>query len=314
MNQQVLLVDVDSKIPNLALMKVSAYYKSLGCEVGFNVADPDIVYASIVFKQNRHDADGLKFWYPDAKIDIGGSGYDLHKCLDPKIESMQPDYSIYPECDHYLGFTTRGCIRHCPFCIVPTKEGGFTIVYHISEICHGEDFNNCVLMDNNILANRKHFFETADWLIDNNISVDFNQGLDARLFDQNIADKLAELKAFRTWRIAFDSMDYKEDVLKAVRMMEDVGISLKHDVMCYVYCDSDKDVDDAVERCRILKNAGVTAYSMLNIDVPRTPRMQKLKDWTRPWTFWSCDYSECDRKIRHEKSKLKAKEIAEVSV
>jgi len=285
----------------------------LGDEVGFNVTDPDKVYASIIFKHNKHKIDGLRFYYPRAEIDIGGSGYDLHKCLDPEIESMQPDYSIYPECDYYLGFTSRGCIRHCSFCIVPTKEGRFNVVRHISEICHGENFNKCVLMDNNILADKKHFFETADWLIDHKISIDFNQGLDARLFDQDVVNKLAELKAFRTWRIAFDSLDYEEDVLRAAHMMEGVGISLNHDVMCYVYCDSDDDVDDAVNRCRILKDVGVTAYSMLNIDVPRTPRMQKLKDWTRPWTFWSCDYSECDRHVRHEKSKCKVKECAEAS-
>lgn len=310
--KRVLLIDIDSKIPNLALMKVSAYYKSLGCEVGFNIADPDLVYASVIFKHNRHKVDGLKFYYPDAVIDIGGSGYDLRKRLDIKIESMQPDYSIYPECDYYLGFTSRGCIRHCPFCIVPIKEGRFNVVRHISDICHGEDFTKCVLMDNNILADKKHFFETVEWLRSHEIAVDFNQGLDARLFDEEVAECLASLKAFRSWRIAFDSMAYKEDVLKAVRMMDDVGISLKHGVMCYVYCDSDDDVDDAVNRCRILKDAGVTAYSMLNIDVPRTPRMQKLKDWTRPWTFWSCDYSECDRQIRHEKARCKG-EVAEVS-
>lgn len=298
--EKVLLVDVDSKIPNLALMKTSAYYRSQGCEVGFHVSDPDMVYASVIFKHSRHKTDGLRFYYPQATIDIGGSGYDLHKTLPKEIECMQPDYGLYPDCDYYLGFTSRGCIRHCPFCIVPIKEGQFRVTSHISEICHGEDFQKCVLMDNNILADREHFFETADWLIENNISVDFNQGLDTRLFDQEIADKLAELKRWRGYRIAFDSMAYKPSVLKAIEMMRTAGISLKHDVMCYVYCDSDADVDDAVERCRILKNAGVTAYAMLNLDVPRTPRMQKLKDWTRPWAFWSCDYDDYDRHIRHK--------------
>lgn len=72
---KVLLVDVDSKIPNLALMKISAYKKSLGYEVGFNVSDPDEVYASCVFEKNKHKVDGLKFMYPNAKIFIGGGGW-----------------------------------------------------------------------------------------------------------------------------------------------------------------------------------------------------------------------------------------------
>jgi len=303
MSSRVLLVDTDSLIPNLALMKISAYHKSIGDQVGFDVNDPDKVYASVIFKHNKHKVDGLKFYYPNAEIDIGGSGYDLKKCLPAEIDRMQPDYDLYPKCDYYLGFTSRGCIRHCPFCIVPIKEGGYKTVCHVSEICSGHDFKKCVLMDNNILADKKHFFETADWLISHNIAVDFNQGLDARLFNQDIVDALVSMKAYKTWRIAFDSMAYKDEVLKAVSLMRDAGISLKHDVMCYVYCDSDDDLEDAVNRCRILKENGVTAYAMLNIDTPRTPDMQRLKDWTRPWCFWSCDYAEVDRRLRHKKSK-----------
>ena len=45
MMEKILLVDVDGKIPNLALMKLSAYHKAKGDEVGFNVRDPDIIYA-----------------------------------------------------------------------------------------------------------------------------------------------------------------------------------------------------------------------------------------------------------------------------
>lgn len=126
---KVLLIDMDSTIPNLALMKVSAYHKSKGDEVGFHVYDPDKVYCSIIFKKNKHKADGLRFLYPDAELDIGGSGYDLHKVLPPEIESMTPDYSLYPENQSYYGFTTRGCIRHCPFCIVHDKEGKFRRIY-----------------------------------------------------------------------------------------------------------------------------------------------------------------------------------------
>lgn len=69
-----LLIDVDSVIPNLALMHISAWRKSLGIETGFNIPDPDEVWASCVFHKNKHKMDGLKFWYPNAKIDLGGGG------------------------------------------------------------------------------------------------------------------------------------------------------------------------------------------------------------------------------------------------
>lgn len=121
----VLLIDIDSKIPNLALMKISHYHKDRRDNVGFNISNPDKIYASVIFKKNKHKVDGLHLMYPDAEIDIGGSGYDLHKSLPQEIEDLSPDYSLYPDCDTYYGFVSRGCIRNCHFYIVPKKEGMF---------------------------------------------------------------------------------------------------------------------------------------------------------------------------------------------
>lgn len=67
-----LLIDVDSTIPNLALMHISTWRRQEGFETGFNVKDPDEVWASVIFSWNRHKVDGLPFYYPGAKIDFGG--------------------------------------------------------------------------------------------------------------------------------------------------------------------------------------------------------------------------------------------------
>lgn len=48
MTERVLLFDVDSTIPNLALMKLSTYWKNLGAEVGFNIADPTKVLTYVL--------------------------------------------------------------------------------------------------------------------------------------------------------------------------------------------------------------------------------------------------------------------------
>jgi len=158
--KRILLIDVDSKILNLTLMKLSAYHKAKGDNIvlfhGSQIdlsEKPDRIYASIIYKKNRHALDYLLSTYPGADIDIGGGGCDLHKELSPEIECMQPDYSLYPECDFSIGFSSRGCIRKCSFCVVPEKEGKFRRTRHPQE-WYNSEFRKIIFLDNNILADK----------------------------------------------------------------------------------------------------------------------------------------------------------------
>lgn len=293
---RVLLIDVDSKIPNLALMKISAYHKARGDVVGFNVENPDYIYASVVFKKNRHKIGGLPFLYPNCKIDVGGSGVDLAKTLPPEVESLTPDYSLYPACDRYYGFTTRGCVRNYPFCIVPTKEGKFRKVYPdtetaLSNICGDYKFNKIEFLDNNILASKDWFMDLSE-RIPKKWKVDFNQGLDVRLLDSEIATQLAKMRPITCWKFAYDNTNYTKSVFSGIDILEQSGIDIRHKIMFYVYCDNDSCYEDAVSRCRALKNRGVTAYIMINQDVEQTQRLKNLKRWCRPWIYWKIDIDE----------------------
>ena len=295
---KVLLIDIDSTIPNLALMKISAWHKAQGDEVGFNVTDPNKIYASVIFKKNRHLVDGLPIFYPNAEIDIGGSGYDLDKKLPEEIEAMTPDYDLYPDNDSYYGFTTRGCIRACYFCIVRRKEGKFRRLYKTPykalEAITGwqQRFDKITFLDNNILSDKEWFLDLAEHLAQLNKKVDFNQGLDIRLMDKDIARALAKLRPINDWKFAFDSMDYKEDVLRGIRILKEAGINTRSSCIFYVYTHGDEAFDDAVERMRILKENNTNAYVMLNMDAPKTDRLKALKRWSRPWLFWSFDIEE----------------------
>lgn len=267
---RVLLIDADSTIPNLALMKISAYHKAIGDIVGFNVEDPDKVYCSIIFKKNRHMADGLRFLYPNADIDIGGSGYDLKKTLPEYIESMTPDYTIYPENKSYYGFTSRGCIRHCPFCIVHDKEGGFRRIFGdvdsaLRSIMGNHELTEMTFLDNNILADRDWFIELCNTLHLRfpKMKVDFNQGLDIRLIDDESAKALSKLRPITKWKFAFDMISYKDKVTKGIEILNRY-IKVRSMVLFYVYVDGDYQIPDAVARCRMLKENGATAYAMLN--------------------------------------------------
>ena len=285
---RILLVDVDSKIPNLALMKISAYHKANGDEVGFNVTDPEKVIASVVFTENRWKGSALRFMYPNATIEIGGSGYDLAATLPNEIERMKPDYDLYPDAAYSLGFTTRGCIRKCQFCIVPMKEGRFRRAQHIRE-WHDERFDSVICLDNNAYADKAWFFENTDYILENGLKYNAIQGMDIRILDEEIAGRLADLKWSGRIHFAFDSIRDEVAVRKGVEMLRDAGINTRHDVRLYVLVGFDSSPEEDLRRCEIIKEIGVSPFIM---QYRRTPWTRKLARLNRPQIFWSCDLAD----------------------
>lgn len=107
------LIDVDGKLPNLALMKISRYHKDCGDDVEWcdYISHYDIVYKAKIFTFTQDDT-----YYLNAdKVVCGGTGYDMHSSLPPEIDRLQPDYSLYPNIDKRTayGFLTRGCPNRC---------------------------------------------------------------------------------------------------------------------------------------------------------------------------------------------------------
>ena len=210
---------------------------------------------------------------------------------------MMPDYTLYPDCDYDLGFTTRGCNRNCYFCIVPKKEGRFHINQHPSEF-HDPSHKKVVLMDNNVLLDKDWFMEITDYFIENNMKVDFNQGLDIRLMDNDIARRIKELRPIDRWHFAFDSMNYRDEVERGIGMLKEARIDVRNKVTWYVYLHDDRSYEDALERCNILRQHNALPYIMVNRDAERTQRMTDLKRWTRPQIFFTTPFSEYVRGLK----------------
>jgi hypothetical protein len=160
---RVLLLQLDGKLPNLALMRIAHHHHEKGdyvelrrCgnlqsleprfedrlfgngdgvsrlgDVGFGavaVSNPtgwDKVYGSLIFKSSLPLAERAMELYPH--IDLGGTGWMLGRDLD--AVGIDPDgpyrkgYQYYPKFTASIGFTQRGCRLSCEFCVVPKKEG-----------------------------------------------------------------------------------------------------------------------------------------------------------------------------------------------
>jgi hypothetical protein len=262
---KVLLLDVDSKIPNLALMKVSSFYKKLGSEVTLkrlnysayrkrnqvivDGSDFDKVFVSIIFGCNR---DAI-FVTGCEDQRFGGSGYNVEKKLPQAIEQCDPDYSIYPNCDTSIGFITRGCIRNCYFCIVPQKEGRLYFNQHPSEIIK---HNKVRFLDNNILAYEDHK-TTLQWLIDKKVKCSFNEGLDIRLINDENARLLAALNYYPSeYVFAFDGIILKPIVQKRLDILKKY-ITKDWKLKFFIYCEPRMDIQlDVLKRvqwCRYNK-------------------------------------------------------------
>ena len=272
-----LLIDVDSKtgFSNLALMKLSAYLRKTNNEnieidlfKGIPTTKPlinyDKVYVSVIYYQNRKAVEQFVKQYYDHEIEVGGSGWDYEVKLPDAVEHIMPDYSLY-EYDYSIGFTSRGCVRKCKFCIVPKKEGMIRDNAPITEFLH-PDHDKVILLDNNYLASPK-WRANFEFLRDHSLKVNFNQGLDVRLLTREKARLLAEVN-FQSWKfnnriihLAFDSLKYKKKVIQGINYLKDVGIT-GQDVVFYVLVGFDTVFPEDYERFRILVEMGVDPYIM----------------------------------------------------
>lgn len=297
--KRVLLIDADSTIPNLALMKLSAWHKSQGDSVSFNEPDPTLIYASIVFKRNRWMARGIGSMHPDVECIVGGSGHDLKSQLPVEVEAICPDYFLYPFMDYSLGFTSRGCVRNCYFCIVPEKEGKYRRWQHPQDwVRHPK----AKLLDNNWYADREWFKTTSEWFIEHGVAVDVTQGMDIRLLTSEIAQQLKRLEWCAPLHFAYDDEKYQQAVFDGIQTLKAEGFEkiLRHSVFFYVYCHDDAHYESALARCRQLKEAGTSAFVMFNCDNKPTPRIKRLQRWAnKPWLFWSIDIKDYNRKVSY---------------
>lgn len=295
------LIDVDGhNFPNLPLMKISAFHKREGDSVewyrGILSDHMHRVYMSKVFSFTPDYE-----WAIDAdEIVKGGSGYAIaledgrevyHKERDndlpDEVEHIYPDYSVYGITDEAYGFTTRGCPRNCSFCHVVTKEGRCSRkVANVDEFWKGQ--KNIILNDPNILACPDHK-DLLIQLADTKATVEFNQGLDIRLINNDNLELLQRVKLNHI-HFAFDRWQDKDIIEPRLRAFKEAtGYDRSRGkVMVYILVNYDTTIEQDIYRIQLCRELNFAPYPMIYDKEHCDPIYKKLQRWCNNFIFWRC--------------------------
>ncbi len=298
----VLLIQMDGRFPNLALMRISAHHKERGDTVTLKILGNspalerelfleryDNVYASLIFKWNRPVAERLQEIRPDAIV--GGSGWDLvanatddglvnirqreeastvTRLADYGITTKAKDYSLYPAYTNSIGFTQRGCRMACTFCGVPVLEGKVSPDESLHSIWRGDPYpKNLIIWDNDT-------FGAEDWrktfaaIREGGYRVSFNQGINARLMNEENAEAFAHTPCYdddfktRRWYTAWDNRNDERTLFRGLRNMVKYGIK-PDQIMVYMLMGYwiGETAEDREYRRKRLREFGVRPYPMV---------------------------------------------------
>jgi len=244
------LYNIEPTINNTALMKISQYHKNIGNTVEWYAEifrdNYDIVYCSSLFDfTDKSDV-------PKDAI-CGGTGFDIKSKLPEEIERCDLDYSIYPECKSSYVWFSRGCVRNCPFCIVREKEG---LIYPTEPTNLNPNGEVIEIMDNNFFANKK-WQDAEKYLIEWNKPINFNSGIDVRIFEPLQAEFLNKFKV-KTVHIAWDNP--KHDLIP--KLKEIIKYIKPYKIMCYVLIGYWSNETEDLSRVMKLKELGISPYAM----------------------------------------------------
>ena len=285
------LFDVDSKIPNLALMKISAWHKLQGDTIEHYMPLAHSLYDKIYASKIFNFSNGLDL-QPD--MITGGTGIDLKINLSAEIEKMEPDYSFY-NYPHNIGFAMRGCRFKCDFCVVPEKEGKPKSSNTIAELWTQRTSNFLVLLDNDFFGN-PYWADRIEEIKEYDLKVNFSQGLNIRIISQRQAEALASVK-FRNLKntskqvtFAWDQIDNEKVIKRGFQRVVDAGIK-PYQMQFYVLIGFDSSPEEDMHRVMMLRGWGCDPFVM---PYDRTvPYQRKFARWVNHRAiFKSCTWAE----------------------
>lgn len=275
------LLDKGTRHPNLALMKLSGFFKANGHTVKLLNSYTDLeaydkIYISKVFKFTNVPERVISL----PNIEIGGTGFfdDGGDNLPDVIEHHMPDYDLYKEytngvlekgrnknsisdyLDCSIGFTTRGCFRKCSFCV--NKKYDKAVIHSPINEFYDPTRPYIYLWDDNIFAYsgwRDVFKELAEI----GKPFQFRQGLDIRLLTDEKAEVLKNCKYKGDIIFAFDHIEEKEEIeKKLILWRKHCHKSTKLYVLAGFDSQDEKEIESVFERISIIIKYGCLPYIM----------------------------------------------------
>jgi hypothetical protein len=170
--------------------------------------------------------------------------------------------------------TSRGCIRNCPYCLVPEREG------KIRELPIKEGW---IIQDNNLLAcSEKHIEKVFEMLSRQKKAAVFSGGLDPRLLNRWHVCLLKSIKVREIW-VSCDTTENLRYLYRAAELLQDFPMYKKR---CYVLVGfGGETIQDAEKRLKEVYELGFLPFAQLY----RGPQLRQSisKDWKRFVRMWS---------------------------
>jgi len=227
--------------------------------------EADEVHISTVFTWDILRAIDLgRSWqryYP--LVRIGGPAFSDH------CNGFQPGMYIREG----ITFTSRGCNNHCPWCLVPEREG------RLKEIADFAEGN--VIQDNNLLQCNDDHISKVFAMLRKQKAIQFSGGLEARLIKDWVADEIRSLRVKQIF-LAADTDAAIKPLERAVKLL---GIS-REKIRCYVLLAyKGESMSKGIERLEKAWYAGTIPFAQLY--QPPDKHIAYSQEWHKLARTWS---------------------------
>ena len=293
-----------TRYPPLGLLKLATWHRLKGDTVELvrgcvkPSRRPGRIYVTSLFTWAWREVWACVRYYkalfPDVELWLGGvyaslmpehakqSGADyVHVGIFEPAEDLMPAYDLVPEWDGSIIFASRGCNRRCPYCAVWRIEGKINRCRKSIKHLVWPKHTRIILWDNNILQSPywRDVFEELIWFSQaKGMKIDFNQGLDARLVTDEVAEELSRMRLLCV-RLSYDYKAVRPFVEKAVETLAEHGIR-RRKIFIYLLYNWEDSPDDFFERLRDVLNWGCVAYPM------RYEPLDALERWKHVGPKW----------------------------